>query len=118
MTSVDKGATYDNVRGVFADLDDGGLTSDEALSTIRKIVGAKQPIAEVVLTGVIPVTITVNIETKTVTEFEINPGFPKWETSETRFDGAKLDEQLYAEEIAAAKEIADRDSEWPVPEVM
>lgn len=43
--SVDKGATYDNVRGVFADLDDGGLTDDEALTKIREIV-APETISE------------------------------------------------------------------------
>jgi len=36
----DKLALYDNVRGVFADLDDGGITDDEALNTIRDLVGA------------------------------------------------------------------------------
>ena len=39
---IDKGATYDNVRGVFADLDDGGLTDDEALDQIRDLVGMKR----------------------------------------------------------------------------
>lgn len=39
---IDKGATYDNVRGVFADLDDGGLTGDEALDQIRDLVGMKR----------------------------------------------------------------------------
>lgn len=32
---TDKLATYDNVMGVFADLDDGGLTGDEALDQIQ-----------------------------------------------------------------------------------
>lgn len=35
---TDQMAAYDNVRGVFADLDDGGLTDDEALAKIREIV--------------------------------------------------------------------------------
>lgn len=42
MMSVDKLALYDNVLGVFADLDDGGLTEDEALAKIREIAGANR----------------------------------------------------------------------------
>jgi hypothetical protein len=36
--NVDKLALYDNVKGVFADLDDGGLTEREALKMIRDMV--------------------------------------------------------------------------------
>lgn len=39
---ADKLGAYDAVRGVFADLDDGGLTDDEALSQIRDLVGLKR----------------------------------------------------------------------------
>lgn len=118
---VDKLGTYDNVLGVFADLDDGGLTDDEALSKIREIVGAKKPITTLVLTGRLPISLTVDITGKTVTEFEINPPAVAWDTAETRGEGElgeQLDEGLYAEEIERAKEIALNESEWPVPEVM
>jgi hypothetical protein len=37
---TDKLGAYDNIKGVFADLDDGGLTDDEALDQIRDLVGA------------------------------------------------------------------------------
>lgn len=36
---TDKLGAYDNIKGVFADLDDGGLTDDEALDQIRDLMG-------------------------------------------------------------------------------
>ena len=61
--SVDKLAVYDNVKGVFADLDDGGLTNDEAIEQIRELVGAKPKLPKhVVYTYLIPVEVRVNLE--------------------------------------------------------
>jgi hypothetical protein len=37
------GVEIENIKGVFADLDDGGLTDDEALQQIRDLVGANTP---------------------------------------------------------------------------
>ena len=49
--------SLNNIKGVFADLDDGGLTDDEALSKIRELLGLSEITWQV--TVLVPITATV-----------------------------------------------------------
>lgn len=116
---VDKLAVYDNVMGVFADLDDGGLTDDEALNQIRKLVEARKPLPDkIVLMGTLPFTITIDTRTKNVDEFEVNYDFPNFERkAEKRLSGDEID----IDEATLTELIETADSEtgsWPEPERM
>jgi hypothetical protein len=117
--TVDKLALYDNVKGVFADLDDGGLTDDEALDQIRKLIDARKPLPDkVVLMGTLPFTITVDTRTHEVDEFEINYDFPNFERkAETRISGDEVDinEDQLTELIDAVDNLTVN---WPDPERM
>src|SRR6185312_17407681 len=83
---VDNQNALDNLKGVIADLDDGGLTESEALEKLRELLGAKMaPPTHVVLAYMIPATVTVDLAEGRVTEFEVN------------YDFAMLNEDIPAE---------------------
>lgn len=116
------GVETDNIKGVFADLDDGGLTDEEALRKIRELVGAGSPYPrEVVVSGHLPFTITIDTETWGVTEFEVNYDFPTFDRSdkpEERKTGNLLT-NLTDEQIEHIYERAeDSTGDWPDPERM
>jgi len=116
---VDKLGVYDNVLGVFADLDDGGLTDDEALNQIRKLVDARKPLPDkIVLMGTLPFAIIIDTRTKNVDEFEVNYDFPNFERkAEKRLSGDEID----IDEATLTELIETADSEtgsWPEPERM
>jgi hypothetical protein len=115
--TVDKLGVYDNVRGVFADLDDGGLTDDEAIAKIRDLVDAKKPLPDrIVLMGTLPFTVTIDTRTKEITEFEINYEFPLFEQkAETRKTGDEI--EIDEERLSDLIETASRETgDWPEPE--
>jgi hypothetical protein len=110
-----------NIKGVFEDLDEGGLGNSEALAKIRDLVGAKRRLPDkVVLMGTLPFTITVDTKTREVIEFEINYNYPNFENAaETRITGESIDYAEFREEIDALIEVADDDTgSWPDPERM
>lgn len=114
-----------NLKGVFADLDDGGLTESEALEKVREILGNKKPINAVVLSYMVPATITVALDgydgPASVTEFAINihgAQLDKDSPAESGIDGESLDAVLYQDEIRRAREVAADTTEWPDPERM
>ena len=114
--SVDKLAAYDNVLGVFADLDDGGLTGDEALAEIRKLVGSTKrvPGDQVILTYNIPIEVTVDLSTGEVTEAQGDSSSGWWmEGSDvTARGGITLDPEEYVDAIERATGIADDIGGW------
>jgi len=118
---VDNQNALDNLRGVIADLDDGGLTDDEALEKLRELLGTKKPLTHVVLSYVYNATVTVDLIERSVTEVEINYDYParvEDQPPETRKEGAIIDPVLYADEIARAIEIAtaaENTGDWPEP---
>jgi hypothetical protein len=110
-----------NIKGVFEDLDDGGLGDAEALAKIRDLVGAGRRLPDkVVLLGTLPFTITMDTRTREVIEFEINFDFPNFErAAETRYTGESINYAEFQEEIDALIEVADDDTgSWPDPERM
>ncbi len=119
LSDVNKGAVYDNVMGVFADLDDGGLTDDEALAKIRDVVGARKPLPDrVVLMGTLPFTVTIDTRTLDVKEFEVNYDFPIFEQkAETRLGGEEI--EMSKEQLTELIDRANADTQlWPDPERM
>lgn len=54
---VDNQNALDNLKGVFTDLDDGGLTDDEALQKVRELLGLSEITWQV--TVLVPITATV-----------------------------------------------------------
>lgn len=111
--------TAENVKGVFADLDDGGLTDSEALAQIRGIVGARKPVPDrIVLCGTLPFTVTIDTRTASIHEFEVSYEFPTFERkAETRLGGeeVEIDDEQLTELITTAT--ADT-AAWPEPERM
>lgn len=111
--------TVTNIKGVFADLDDGGLTDDEALEQIRKLVGARKPVPDrIVLCGTLPFTITIDSRTADVKEFEVNFDFPTFERkAETRIAGEDVD--IDDEQLTELIDTATRETgSWPEMERM
>lgn len=62
----------ENIKGVFADLDDGGLTDSEAIDQIRSLLGVRPVPKRVLLTYLIPVNVVVNVEEDAIESAELD----------------------------------------------
>src|SRR5512139_1061331 len=109
---------YENIKGVFADLDDGGLNPDEALDQIRDLVGAHQRydgIKRVTITYLVPVELRINLEEGSVESAELNSGDVWGELPNQTYINADtsqdLDDDQHSSAIERAKAIAD-DGGW------
>lgn len=100
-----------NIEGVIADLDDGGLTESEAIEQIRDLLGKRKMPERVLITYLMPVSLTVNLSTGSVERAEMEatevwgplPGGAA-EDADTNKD---LDPDKDSAAIERAKAIAD-----------
>lgn len=105
---------YENIKGVFADLDDGGLTDEEALEQIRDLVGAKRGfdgVDRVTITYLVPVELRINLVEGSVERAELNSGDVWGELPNQTYINADtnqdLDDDQHSSAIERAKAIAD-----------
>jgi len=100
----------ENIKGVFADLDDGGLDESEALAQIRDLLGVEPQPKKIVFTYLVPVNVTVDLENECIASAEFDNQMyglmPGTGASDT-ITGAEIDPDKFSAAIEKAKSIAD-----------
>ena len=107
-----------NIRGVFLDLADGGITENEAITQIRDLVGVEEAPTRIVFSYLLRATVIVDIADEEVVVFEIEPReAERTDHPETREDGNVIDPIKYHREIKMALDLAQT-LDWPSPTVV
>lgn len=100
----------ENIKGVFADLDDGGLTESEAIAQIRDLLDIKKAgPSSLAFRYLVPLTVTVDIDGD-VSDAYINLDAREAVDMDSVVDGdsgGDVDEDEYDDQIAHARTIAD-----------